>query len=98
TPHATATSHHDGARPRRVLIIDDNADAARSLALLIDAMGGAAEVARDGTAGIERARELHPDLVLLDLGMPGLDGFETCRQLRGELGATVQIVAVTGWG
>jgi signal transduction histidine kinase len=98
TPALEATARAASGRTRRVLIVDDNADAARSLALLIEAMGGAAVVAGDGTTGLARALELRPDIVLLDLGMPGLDGFETCRRMRAELANSVQIIAITGWG
>jgi CheY-like chemotaxis protein len=52
----------------------------------------------DGPGGIEQVRAWQPDLVLLDIGMPGMDGYETCRRLRRQCGSTVAIVALTGWG
>jgi CheY-like chemotaxis protein len=84
---------------RRVLVIDDNADAAQMLAMLIRAMGGEARTATNGASGIRLARAFRPDLILLDIGMPGIDGYETCRRIRQEsFGRSVCIVALTGWG
>jgi CheY-like chemotaxis protein len=85
------------AMQRRVLVVDDNADAAESLAMLIRQWGGIAWAANDGPTAIARAQEFSPEVVLLDLGMPGMDGYETCRRLR-ELGTKACIVALTGWG
>lgn len=83
---------------RRVLVVDDNADAADTLALLIASRGGKPVVAYDGQTALSMARAQRPDLVLLDLGMPGMDGYETCRQLRASLGTHVTVVALTGLG
>lgn len=83
---------------RRVVVIDDNRDAANSIAMLVELVGCQASVAYDGKAGLEQIRALRPDIVLLDIGMPGIDGFETCRRIRSELGTEVVVVAVTGWG
>jgi signal transduction histidine kinase/CheY-like chemotaxis protein len=87
------------ASGRRVLVIDDNVDAAETLALLVRALGGEARMATSGLSGIEIARIFQPDLILLDIGMPGIDGYETCQRLRLEpFGRSVCIVALTGWG
>ena len=87
------------ATARRVVVIDDNRDAADSMALLVSALGAQAEVGYDGAEALSRVREQQPDLVLLDLGMPLMDGFEVCRRIRAEPhGAAISIVAVTGWG
>jgi CheY-like chemotaxis protein len=84
---------------RRVLIVDDNADSTESLALLLARRGHEVRAANDGYRAIELAREFRPDLVLLDIGMPGLNGYETCQRLRKEpWGTGITIVAVTGWG
>jgi PAS domain S-box-containing protein len=84
---------------RHVLIIDDNVDAADMLAALVQALGGRAETAYDGLDGVKRAADFRPDVILLDIGMPMMDGYETCRRLRAEpAGAAAIIVAVTGWG
>ena len=82
----------------RVLVIDDNVDAADTTAMLVEALGGSVAVAYDGEAGIAQAVAFRPRVVLLDLGMPGIDGYETCRRMRQALGAQVFIVALTGWG
>jgi PAS domain S-box-containing protein len=90
------------ARPevkRRVLIVDDNADAADTLASLVRTLGGEARTAADGPSGIECASEFTPDVILLDIGMPGMDGYEACRRIRQErFGRRAFIVAITGWG
>lgn len=84
---------------RRVVIIDDNEDAAETIAMLIGELGGQTQVALNGPAGVKAVAEFRPDLVLLDLGMPGMDGYETCRRIRmGPFGQEVLIVALTGWG
>jgi CheY-like chemotaxis protein len=84
---------------RRVLVIDDNIDAADTLSGLVTALGGEAETAYDGRTGLQSAARLRPDVVLLDIGMPEMDGYETCRRLRAEsYGRHAYIVAVTGWG
>ena len=82
----------------RVLVIDDNRDAADTTAMLVEALGGSVAIAYDGENGIMRATEFKPHVVLLDLGMPGIDGYDTCRRIRRSLGAHVFIVALTGWG
>ena len=83
---------------RRVLVIDDNADAADLLAKHISVLGGESHTAGDGQSGIELAVGIRPHVVLIDIGMPGLDGYETCRRLRDALGDSVMLVAVSGWG
>jgi CheY-like chemotaxis protein len=84
---------------RRVLVVDDNHDAAESTAAMLRLMGSDVRTAHDGLAAIDAAIEYRPDLVLLDLGMPKLNGYEAARRLR-ELPdfADVALVAVTGWG
>lgn len=85
--------------PRQVLIVDDNADSADSLALLLTLEGHHARVAYDGVEAVESAVANPPDLVLLDLGMPRLDGYDACRQIRqGVVGRRPLMVAMTGWG
>jgi PAS domain S-box-containing protein len=83
----------------RVLVIDDNVDAADMLASLVTSLGGQARATYDGRSGLEAAAEFGPDVILLDIGMPGMDGYETCRRLRATpVGGSAYIVAVTGWG
>ena len=96
---AAAPSEPPSLSSRRILVVDDNRDAAASLGLLLETLGGEAEVAYDGEEALAKVRERRPDLVLLDIGLPGMSGHEVCRALRTEMpnGKTV-IVAVTGWG
>ncbi len=70
--------------PRRILVIEDNLDAAESLGAVLQLEGHSVEVAHDGPQGIARARELRPDVVLCDIGLPGMDGYEVARTLRAE--------------
>jgi CheY-like chemotaxis protein len=84
---------------RRVLIVDDNEDAAMTMAMLIEELGAETCVAYDGVGGLQAAAEFLPDVVLLDIGMPGMNGYETCRRLRVEpFGQAIVIAALTGWG
>ena len=84
---------------RRILVVDDNEDAAVSLALLLRAMGNDTEMAHDGLEALELAATFRPDVVLLDIGMPKLDGHEVCRRIRQQAwGAGIVVCALTGWG
>jgi len=83
----------------RVLVVDDNGDSADSLAMLLSLSGHETHVARSGPEALTSAEALRPDAVLLDLGLPGLNGFEVCRRLRaGEWAGEIPIIAITGWG
>ena len=80
-------------------MIDDNRDAAVSMSMLLETLGASARVASDGESGVAAFEHFHPGLVFLDLGMPGVDGFETARRLRATPeGRAATIVALTGWG
>jgi CheY-like chemotaxis protein len=84
---------------RRILVVDDNRDAATSLAMLLELSGNKTETAYDGLAAIDAAARFEPDVVLLDIGLPGLNGYEVARRMRLEpWGKPVKLVAVTGWG
>lgn len=82
---------------RRVLVVDDNVDIARSLWMILRRLGHDAELAFEGREALDKARALRPEVVLLDLAMPGMSGFEVARCLRREMEGVV-IVAVTGHG
>ncbi|HLK14909.1 MAG TPA: response regulator [Fimbriimonadaceae bacterium] len=84
---------------KRVLVVDDNRDAAAMLALLFERKGNSVQVANDGQSALKVADSMRPDLIILDLGMPGMDGLAVAREIRRRpwAGATV-IVAMTGWG
>jgi signal transduction histidine kinase/ActR/RegA family two-component response regulator len=87
------------AQPLRVLVVDDNEDAARMLGTYISTAGHEVSTATDGAKAMEIAATLHPDVALLDLGMPGVDGFELAKRIRREhWRRPVLLVAVTGWG
>lgn len=84
---------------RRVLVVDDNVDAATALGMLLESLGHDTRIANGGLQALEIAAEFHPDIVLLDIGMPGLDGYEVAKRLRAlDPRHTVRIIAVTGWG
>src|SRR5512133_324500 len=81
-----------------VLVIEDNVDAGDSLADVLSLSGHRVLVARDGASGIEKARESHPDVVLCDIGLPDVDGYEVARRLRSvpELHGT-RLIALSGY-
>ncbi|HTU16905.1 MAG TPA: response regulator [Gemmataceae bacterium] len=84
---------------RRVLIVDDNADAARSLAMLLEIGGHETRLCYDGQTGLAEAEAFRPEVVLLDIGLPELDGLEVARRLRAlELSPRPMLVALTGYG
>jgi CheY-like chemotaxis protein len=83
----------------RVLVVDDNRDAAQSLAMMLGVMGHEVRMVHDGEEGVAAAGEFQPDIILLDLGMPKVDGCEVARRIRSEpQGGAPMIVALTGWG
>jgi CheY-like chemotaxis protein len=86
-----------GSPRRRILVVDDNVDAAESMGLLLKQMGHDVQVAHDGHAALEAARFNRPQLVLLDLGMPGINGYNVVERLRkdGRL-AGARFIAITG--
>ncbi|MDB5946875.1 MAG: hypothetical protein JWQ33_1901 [Ramlibacter sp.] len=86
------------APPMTVLVVDDNSDNAESLAEVLRMMGAHAMVAKDGAEAIEIAARTAPALVLLDIGLPGMDGYETARRLRSQSTAPMRLVALTGYG
>jgi CheY-like chemotaxis protein len=84
---------------RRVLVVDDNRDAADSLAMLLSMHGYSVEVAGDGSMALERAADFQPEIMLLDIGMPGLNGYELARRIRQQpWGGATRLAAITGWG
>jgi len=85
--------------PLRILIVEDNADTARTLAAILRHVGHQVEISPDGPSGIERARSIQPDVVLCDLGLPEMDGFEVARALRSEPATSAaRLVAISGYG
>jgi CheY-like chemotaxis protein len=98
---AADTSSDFGSQtfPCRVLVVDDNVDSAESLSLLLDMMGNETVMAHDGNAAVEAAKTFIPDIALLDIGLPGISGYEIASILRKlpQLQHTL-LVALTGWG
>ena len=83
----------------RILLVDDNHDAVDSLALLLALAGHETHLAHDGLQAVSAAQSLQPDVILLDLGLPGIDGFEAARRIRKQTGGKCPLlVAITGWG
>ncbi len=84
---------------RRILVADDNEDSAASLAMMLEMMGNEVTTAHDGVRAVEEAAKFRPDIILLDIGMPRLNGYEACRQIRKETwGQQAIVIALTGWG
>jgi CheY-like chemotaxis protein len=81
----------------RVLIADDNEDAADMLAMILDSKGHEVRVAHDGLEAVSSAEAFVPDVALLDIGMPELDGHQVAAQIRKIAGSSVMLVAITGW-
>jgi CheY-like chemotaxis protein len=84
---------------RDVLVVDDNVDAAETLALLLELDGHTARIAHGGEAALQQVAERRPEVVFLDIGMPGMDGYAVARRLREMWpGEAMLLVALTGWG
>jgi CheY-like chemotaxis protein len=100
-PAAAAEASCDGAATcsRRILVVDDNRDSAESLARLLQMFNHEARAAYDGPAALQAVDSFHPDVIVLDIGMPGMDGYEVARQLRLKpRPARLLIIALTGYG
>jgi CheY-like chemotaxis protein len=92
-----ATRAGEAAR-MRILVVDDNRDTATSGALLLKMLGHEVEVAFDGPSALEMARTFQPEAMLLDIGLPGMTGYEVAKKLRDEGFQKTRIVAVSGYG
>jgi PAS domain S-box-containing protein len=87
------------AKARNILVVDDNIDAAEMLASVLELRGHGTRLAHDGPDALVTAREIHPDVIFLDIGLPGMDGYEVARRLRADPAfALTLLVALTGWG
>ena len=100
TAAAVAAGNDDSAgEGMKILVVDDNVDAAVTLSMILEACGYTAQVAHDGAAAVELARSFRPQVAFLDIGMPGMDGYDTARAMR-QLGGLdgMTLIALTGWG
>jgi len=96
---ATPSGKPAALAPLRVLVVDDNHDAADSLGMLLTVLGAETQVVHDGPSALQVLEAFHPALVLLDIGMPGMDGYEVARAIRREPAFhNVMLIALTGWG
>lgn len=84
---------------KRILVVDDNVDAAESAAEILRLLGNKVSVVHDGLAAVHAVDAWQPEVVLLDIGLPGIDGYEVARRVRqSAFGKDVMLVALTGWG
>ncbi|MDB5944063.1 MAG: hybrid sensor histidine kinase/response regulator [Ramlibacter sp.] len=96
-PEPAAAPPHGAAGARKILVVDDNVDAADTLEALLSIEGYSVAVAYDGQAALEAVRKDPPEIVLMDIGMPRMDGYEAARRIRAERSG-VRLIALTGWG
>lgn len=87
------------ARRFKILVVDDNRDSALSLAMMLSIMGHDTRTAHDGESAVDAAGQFLPNVVLLDIGLPKLNGYEVAQRIRSApWGASMYLIAVTGWG
>jgi two-component system, sensor histidine kinase len=97
SPHGDG--HHKGFAGRRVLVVDDNQDATETLQTLLESLGATVAAAGSGREALAQFERFEPDAVLLDIGMPGMDGYEVARRIRAmPSGNGTPLIALTGWG
>jgi signal transduction histidine kinase len=99
TPKADPKSERGAAPAKRILIVDDNIDAAETLAMMLELLGQQTRQAHDGKAALKAAAEYRPDVIFLDIGLPGLSGHEVASRIRRDLGMEqVYLIALSGYG
>jgi signal transduction histidine kinase len=91
-------SAEERQRQRRILLVEDNSDARQALKDLLELWGHQVQVAPDGLNGVALALEVRPELALVDIGLPGLDGYRVAQELRARVGEEIRLVAITGYG
>jgi CheY-like chemotaxis protein len=98
-PRATVAGTVAGRGPRRILVVEDNVDAADAMQMLLRQMGHEVQVVNDGAEAVGVARSFRPDIVLLDIGLPGMDGYEIAGRLRAlPETSSARMIAVSGYG
>ena len=96
---STASTLTPSKQGFRILVVDDNHDSALSLAMMLSIMGHETRTAHDGESAVETAESFLPEVVLLDIGLPKLNGYEVAQRIREQAwGASMFLIAVTGWG
>ena len=95
---ARAATAPDAPRRQRILIIEDNADNREMMRILLETSGNEIYEAPDGVSGVEMTIQLQPDTVLIDIGLPGIDGYEVARQIRSKLRDRSRLIALSGYG
>lgn len=102
TPQESTSQGNDGLSAsvkRRILVVDDNCDSAMSLGMMLNLMGNETHLEHDGLAAVEAAEKFRPDMILLDIGLPKLNGYDACRLIRQRpWSRQIVIIALTGWG
>lgn len=104
---ALSTTHSDAApapsetarKGKRILVVDDNVDAAESAGEILRLLGNEVSVVHDGLAAVSAVEQWRPEVMLLDIGLPGIDGYEVARRVRqSDHGKALMLIALTGWG
>jgi CheY-like chemotaxis protein len=86
-------------RPTRILVVDDNVDLARGIARLLQIYGHEVQIAHDGPTGLDKAKKSNPEVVLLDIGLPGMDGYQVAAHLRqNQTAERPTLIAISGYG
>ena len=98
SPHPANTCCYAGTtESRRVLVIEDNPDSRDTLRMLLELWGHTVEVAEDGLAGLHKALTWQPEVAVVDIGLPGLNGLEVAQKVKEELEDRVRLIALTAW-
>lgn len=104
-PKAMADAHRPAVTPQppvarfKILVVDDNHDSALSMSMMLSIMGHDTRTAHDGETAVATAESFRPDVVLLDIGLPKLNGYEVAQRIREQSwGTSMYLIAVTGWG
>ena len=97
-PHSVREEPGVAPVQRRILVVDDNQDSAESMAMFLRTIGHEVRTAYDGLVAIEAAEEFQPNVILLDVGLPGLNGYKVAQRIRERRGPSVVLIALTGWG
>jgi CheY-like chemotaxis protein len=97
-PNSSSPAHNGAATPYRILLVEDNPDVAHALAQLLKILGHTVSIAYDGKAALETALTFQPEVVLVDIGLPGMDGYEVAKRLRQSPVSITQLIALSGYG